>query len=172
MSLLKTEPVINEIGNPQEELVCLRNRIKELEEKLSFCENVKKNQLNPVDLNDCKKLVDKFLIYGEDVFDGYEGKKALGCLNILKCEVNSYKEINEKQREICEKQKTEMQNLKKIIDDKEKEIGILFDTVLFGSIFFKKYVKDLSKVAHRCHCWRSFKYMHTFNGGQTNSYLL
>lgn len=128
MSLLKTEPVINEIGNPQEELVCLRNRIKELEEKLSSCENVNinKNQINSEYRNDCKKLVDKFLIYGEDVFHGYEGKKALGCLNILKGEVNSYKKINEKQREICEKQKTEMQNLKKIIDDKEKEIGILF----------------------------------------------
>lgn len=50
VSLLKTEPVINEISNSVEEIVYLTSRVKELEEKLASLTklNVMKRHLLPL----------------------------------------------------------------------------------------------------------------------------
>lgn len=142
VSLLKTDPIINEMSNSQEELVNLRIRVKELEQQLSSLAVINNSQrllpfstslftqdskkLNSVGSGDCEELVAEYIKSDKNLFAKSDNTKTLICINLLREEVNSQKKMNEDQKAICGMLKSEIEDLKKLIVKKEKEIGILY----------------------------------------------
>lgn len=65
------------------------------------------------------------LKHDKDFLYKYDMSNTSTYLTILKEKLNTQKQSNEDQKRLCEKQKSEINHLKEMIVDKDKEIGIL-----------------------------------------------
>ncbi|VEN62880.1 unnamed protein product, partial [Callosobruchus maculatus] len=125
VSLLKTEAVINEISDPQQEIMYLKERIVQLEEQLSHATVIQETaSLSPIDKVICSSQVEEFLKDGNIKVEK-DMLKIRYCFDILREKALSKSKGHD--HRILEKDKinSDVTKLQQVVARKNEEIGIL-----------------------------------------------